>query len=174
MSLQARMSAGDPRLYNVSRDVAHNFGPVMMEVASRLEAGSLQSLDALLKEKGVSEEELGKAIQGLCLFVEKQMDYKESMAAGLSRSGFLDRQPLAQVAVMAHLGSVLLGIHWAGVREATLKGEGPAAGYKGLRWYGYRSAKLMALPRWRRRLYNLTGRFRRAWRAFCLRDRYAD
>ena len=37
MTMQARMTANDQRLYNPSRDVAHNFQQVMEMVAGRLE-----------------------------------------------------------------------------------------------------------------------------------------
>lgn len=167
MGIQARMSKEDPRLYSPGRDVAHNFGPLMMEVADRLEGKKWQPLVDLATEKGVSEEELGRTIQGLLLFVESHIDHKkESMANGLARSGFLDRQDYAKVIVMAQLGVVMLGVHWAGVREATLGGVGPADNYKGLRWYGRRSALLMKMPLWHRRLHKLKARLRRIWLAF--------
>ena len=82
MSLQARMSANDPRLYNPSRDVAHCFGGVMTEVAKRVEAGSWGEIETMLKAHQVSPEDVGKTCQCLCRFVASQMDIRgESMHA---------------------------------------------------------------------------------------------
>lgn len=175
MTLNARMSPHDPRLYNVSRDVAHNFGQVIQEVARRCEDGTWDTLQELLREKKVSDEEVGRCCQSLCRFIATQADDpKESMAGGMARCGFLDADPYARVVVAAYLGTVVLGYHWAGVREATINGKGPALHYRRLRWYGMRCAKLMVLPRWRRRLYHFWRRCRLAWRALWDSNSYED
>lgn len=174
MTLNARMSQQDPRLYSPNRDVAHNFGEIIMEVAKRCEEGNWDTLREYAKEKGLTDEDLGKVCQAVCQFVAKDPEKGESMAVGLSKSGFLDLPPAGRVVVMAYLGVVTLGVHWAGVREATINGVGPAQGYKQLRWHGMRCAKLMTLPRWRRRLYNLQSRVKKAWRALWEKDIYAE
>lgn len=175
MNLQARMSPHDDRLYNVSRDVAHNFGDVIQEVARRCENGTWDTLSALAKEKGLKDEDLGRCCQALCRFIATQADDpKESMPAGLARCGFLDQDPHARVVVAAYLGTVVLGLHWAGVRDATINGAGPALHYGKLRWYGMRCAKLMGMSPWQRWLYNLWSRVRRAWRVFAEKKLYED
>lgn len=167
------MSQGDPRLYNANRDVAHNFEFVMKEVALAIEQGRVRWLRALAAENEVSDEELGRCCQALCKFVFVQADDpKESMSACLARCGFLDVSNAARVVVLAYLGQVTLGMHHAGVREATLGGVGPALTYRGLRWHGRRLTLLMTMPRWKRRLYRLQARLRRAWRAFTERSEY--
>lgn len=175
MGLQARMTAGDPRLYNANRDVAHNFNYVVMEVARRIEAGTWDELTKLAKAHNVSDEELGRACQCVAKFALSQLDVpKESMSSCMARCGFLDLHPTARIVVTAYIGTIVLGMNWAGVHEATLEGEGPLMGYKRLRWHGMRCVKLMSLPWWRRRLYNLTRRVRMAWRAFCGKRVYEE
>lgn len=173
MALNARMSQNDPRLYSPNRDVAHNFEAVIQEVAKAVETDRWDTLTQLANDHNITGEQLGLCLQALCKFVIVQADHpKESMAACLSRCGFLDLPPIARVVVMAYLGTVTLGIHWAGVREATLDGQGPALTYKGLRATGYAASKLMKLPRWRRLLYRVRGRMRRAWRAITEANKY--
>lgn len=168
MSLQAKMAQPhDPRLYSPSRDVAHNFDWVITEVARRCEVGTWDALTRLAETHGVSMEELGRTCQALCLFVmSNTSDHRESMAQGLARSGFLDRDPIARVIVMAYLGTVTLGTHWAGIRETTLGGNGPLLTYQNLATYGRRLTVLMRMPRWKKWLHILRWRWRKAKAAF--------
>jgi hypothetical protein len=171
--LQAKLTKDDARLYDPGRDVAHCFDFVIEEVAKRVEDGRWQVLARLAEHSGVSEDELGRACADLCRFVYIQGEFKkESMASCLARSGFLDRHEYARVILLAHLGSVILGMHWAGVRAATLGGDGPASLLRGVRWHGHACAKLMTLPPWRRRLYLAYRRLRKAWRALWRADAF--
>ena len=159
------MSESDPRLYNVNRDVAHNFKEVMTHVFGRLQNRLWPELDALLEKEVVTDEEVGAAFDALCKFIgnaqeEMQVDFKEAM----TRAGWFSCRPEAQVAVMAILGTVILGYHWAGVREATLGGEGPAMRLQDLVKHGDAVAKFLAMPRWRRRLSLWLTRLRRTMR----------
>jgi len=173
VSLNARMNPHDNRLYNVNRDVAHCFDFVIQEVADCVEKGKWPALTKLAKLSGVTDNELGQACRALCLFVYVQTDNpKETMAQCLARCGFLDLSETTRIIVMAYLGNIILGMHFAGVREATLNGVGPTLTYKKLRWYGKSLVLLMRMPRWKRRLYQLRGRVRRAWRALMERTKY--
>jgi len=173
MSMNARMSQTDPRLYNVNRDCAHNYGEVMQEVAKAIEARRWHPLTELAKANKVTDEELGRACQAVIRFIGVQADNpKESMADCLARCGFLAVHPTARVVVMGYLGLIHLGMHFAGVRETTLNGQGPALTYKKLRWYGMKMTKLMSLPRWRRAIYFCRQRLRRAWRALTEKNVY--
>jgi len=166
-SLQARMSQNDPRLYNVNRDVAHNFGFVITEMFKAVLEERWPALTNLAKEKGVTKEQLGEGCNALVKFVGVQADDpNESMAACLARCGWLDFPEHVRVILMAYLGLVTLGIHFHGVREATLGGQGPAATYKQLSWHGRRMVLLMRMGWFRRRLYRLRARLRKAWRSF--------
>lgn len=162
--LQARMSEADPRLYNVNRDVAHNFGDVVREVAARLEDGAWPAVKAMLARQQVTEDQLGAACAAFCTFVASSVDVpKERMHEALQRSGWFAVPEAAQIAYMAYLGTVMTGYFYAGVREATLQGVGPAQTYQDLRAVGTRSAKVMAAPRWRRKIDALAARVRLAW-----------
>lgn len=164
--IQARLSENDSRLYSTNRDVAHNFPWVIEEVFARCQAGNWQELHALVRSRGVDDAELGAVCEALGRFMAIEAENpKEGMGQGLARSGFLARPFEARVLVMAYLGTVVLGMHWAGVREATLGGVGPALTQQDLRWRGRRCALLMRMPRWRRWLYSAGRRWRRAWRA---------
>ena len=172
-ALQARMSQGDNRLYNVNRDVAHNFDFVIQEVAKCIEEGRWPALTRIAKQAGLSDECLGLSCVALCRFVGVQADNpKESMAQCLARCGWLALPEEARVVVTAYLGLITLGIHHRGVREATMNGQGPADSYRRLRWHGRQLVLLMKMSRTRRWLYRLRQRVRRAWRALTEKNVY--
>lgn len=151
MTIQARLSANDPRLYNVNRDVAHNFKDVIKLVGDRLEDGTWGDLNDLLGDHDVSLDELGEAHGAFCRFlVMSGTNPKAGMEDALREAGWFDLRPEAQIGVMATLGSVTLGIHFAGIREATLGGNGPAMEIQELLEFGEQSSKLIAEGRWRR------------------------
>lgn len=173
-SLQARLGPNsDTRLYNANRDLAHNFKQLATEVADRLEDQRWAELQAYLDSRQVTQDDLGEACAAFCQFIAGQAMEKpppgvkpvELMRQELEESGWLDTKPEAQIAVMATLGSVVLGVHWAGVREATLGGEGPALSLRELASYGQETAIAMTLPRWRRRWRKRLFRLKQAWRA---------
>lgn len=166
MSIQARMSENDPRLYNPSRDLAHCFGHIMTATAQRLEAGNWSVVAQVLKEKGVTEAELGRACQAVCRFVLTSVDDpKESMAAVLRRVGWFDLAPVAQMGLMAVFGSVVLGMSFVGFREATLGGSGPVQTYQDLERAGAECASMLLVGRWRRCWQRFRARLARVWRA---------
>ena len=169
-SIQARFSEADPRLYNVNRDVAHNFKQVANMVAGRLEDRLWPALAGVLDREHITDDDLGIACQAFCLFVATSAENPdEDMSQAMWRSGWFDVKPVAQVAVMAILGTVLLGYHFAGVREATLAGQGPAMELKDLAARGEECARLLSLPRWKRSLYLWKTRFGAAWNALVSR-----
>jgi hypothetical protein len=126
MTMQARMSADDRRLYNPSRDVAHNFKDVMELVAGRLEDKAWPELDALLARESITLDDLGEACGAYCRYLASAVDEPTlPMHQSLDKSGFFNCKPAAQIAVMAMIGSCYAGIQFAGIREATIGGEGP-------------------------------------------------
>lgn len=145
--IQARMSATDPRLYNPGRDVAHCFKAVVLEVANRLENARWAPVREYLADRAVSDEALGAACEAFTLFVATSVaDKDETMEECLRRVGWFAVPEAAQVAYMAYLGTVMSGLFYSGVREATLGGEGPVSDSRALAAAGAESHRLMAYP----------------------------
>ena len=92
MSMQARMSQSDPRLYSPARDVAHNFKDVVVAAFERLANGTWEATN------GVPPAELVKACEAFVLFASAGMKGKNDMEQALRASGWFDVTPRAQVA----------------------------------------------------------------------------
>lgn len=167
MTMQARMSADDRRLYNPSRDVAHNFKDVMNLVAARLEDGAWPDLDALLKREGVTMDDLGAACGTYCQYLASAVEAPNlSMARSLEKSGFLSCKPAAQVAIMAMIGSCYAGIQFAGVREATVNGEGPLQTVGELVVHAEHFQKYLGMSKLRRKWEKFKSKFQQALNTF--------
>ena len=184
MTMQARFDANDPRLYAVERDVAHNFGSIAKIVASRLEHPQRwPALDNYMRSKGfsyddkeksfvakgkakITDEELGRACKAYITFVASAAKYpEEDMSGTLERSGWNKVSEEAQFCVMAVLGSVMLGVYWAGARDATLDGKGPCSTLGYLHEHADRAAFLLTSPRLLRGCYRILYELRQTWRA---------
>jgi len=151
MTIQARMSPEDKRLYNPSRDVAHNFQQVMTLVAERLEDAKWPELDELLKRENVSIDDLGEACGAYCTYIANGVnDPKLSMFESLDKSGFFKCKPAAQVAVLAMIGSCYAGIQHVGIREATVNKDGPLQTVASLMQHAEEFRKYTGMSRWRR------------------------
>ena len=166
MVLQARMSEGDRRLYNPSRDVAHNYQEVMNLVAGRLEDNDWPELGEVLKREGVTLDDLGEACGNYCVYITSAADEDKAeltMIESMKLSGFLDCKPAAQVAIMAMIGVCYAGIQFGGVRESTMGGEGPLENVGEVVEHAERLHSYVGMPRWRRKLseFNL-----KVYRAF--------
>lgn len=155
MTIQARASEWDHRLYNVGRDCAHNFGEVCAETARRIEEQDWPAINRMLAAAGVGDDELGEACRAFLEFVATATaDRSERQPRQvLARVGWFALSDTAQIAFLAVLGTVQMGYFFAGVREATLGGEGPLQHYPDLKTAGRQTAIALAVPRWRRRFY---------------------
>ena len=161
MTLQARLSEGDPRLYNPSRDIAHNFKSVMELVADRMEDGTWPELNKHLKDNEITMDDLGEACGAYCKYVGLSVESKETtMKSALTDAGWFECKPLAQMAVLSLMGTVIAGIHFKGVREATFDDGGPAHTVPELIATGDKCITLMRTPRWKRRLSAFWDNFR--------------
>lgn len=166
MTLQARMSADDPRLYNPARDVAHCFGGTVEELLKRVQNIKWPALRDYLKAQGVPDAELGKAVAALSTFVATAtLDPKEKMNGTLQRCGWYDVSDPAMIATTSLLGTILMGYFWTGAKEATVGGIGPCLENTDLQRAGAECYHLMTLPRWKRPWYRLAERVRRLWLA---------
>jgi hypothetical protein len=161
--LQARFPEATP-LYNPSRDVAHNFIPVVQEVSRRLQYKLWPELAEMLAEKDISDEELGDAACAFCTYMcSAKTEPEQELAAAIEKSGFTKCRPEAQIAVMAMIGMVYTGIQHVGIREATINGVGPVmnlddvleAGREVLTYFQRRQRK-WSIMRWFVRLFGFT------------------
>lgn len=151
MTLQARMSSEDRRLYNPSRDVAHNFQQVMELVAGRLEDQSWPELEGILRREKVNMDDLGEACGAYCQYLASAASEPTlSMFDSLSKSGFFQCKPGAQVAVLAMIGTCYAGMHYAGIREATIANEGPMQTIGDLLKHAELFRKYVGMSRWKR------------------------
>lgn len=165
MTMQARMSQGDSRLYNPSRDIAHNFKEVIELVAARLEDKKWPELASLLSREDVSLDDLGEACACYCNYIASSVDKPNlPMQACMQESGFFECKPAAQVAVMAMLGTCYSGIQHAGIRDATVNKEGPMASVSDLIEAADNLRRFMGKPVWLRKLLSIYYRFKASFR----------
>ena len=151
MPLQARFQEHDPRLYNVNRDLAHNFKEVLELTAARLEDGTWPELDELLKQNDVTLDDLGEACVAFCTYVASAAtDKQASMLESLTNAGWFECKTGAQAGYMAVLGTVLAGVAHRGIREATLDEEGPALKVGDLVGAGDKCLQAIRTSTWRR------------------------
>jgi hypothetical protein len=163
-SLQARFNEHDPRLYNVNRDLAHNYKYVLELVAARLEDGTWKELDALLEQNDVSMDDLGEACAAFCRYVGSATTDKESnVEEGLRNAGWFECKVGAQAGYLAVLGTVIAGMAHRGIREATLDEEGPALKVGDLTEAGDRCLAALRMSKFKRRWLKWTSRFRMAF-----------
>lgn len=170
MSIQARMTQNDPRLYSPARDFAHCFDYVIRETLKRAAADGWVATRPLTAAMASPTGELAKAGEAVARFVGSASLPEDTMESSLRKSGFLAVDPPAQAFLCAHLGAVILGLHWAGVREASFGGYNPALTYQTLAAEGEKFAKLLAAGPVRRALltarYRIRGLFRRLLQRF--------
>lgn len=174
MSLQARFSANDNRLYRPERDVAHNFGSIAMAVAHRLE--ELENNPGVLaefkKHFKVTDDQLGEACAAFCKFVASAADpSSKTMAQSLDKSNWFAVNEPAQFLYMALLGTVISGVYWTGVREASIANYSPCENYQELAKHGIETSRLMTIPRWRRGITVVWHRLKLAFSALFSRSK---
>jgi len=167
MVLQARMSQDDARLYNPSRDVAHNFKEVLELVAARLEDQAWPELVDVLKREEVTMDDLGEACAAYCQYVASAIEHpNRPMQVSLEVAGFFKCKSAAQVAVLAMIGTCYAGIQHAGIRDATIGGEGPMASVNDLLESADRVLRYTGSSRLARRWYRFKERIKNALKAF--------
>lgn len=121
MPLQMRPYGGTGRAYSPNRDVAWVFAQ-----ATQLALDSMAETDwedwygDYLRHCQMTEEDLGKVAEcmgNFCKTTIEEVELKTPFEV-LEKSGFFDAPYPAQLAVMAKLGQVFMGIYFAGVRDA--------------------------------------------------------
>lgn len=159
--LQMR-SQSDPRLYNPSRDVVHNFSDVFQRVAGHLEQQVWEDLKAHVDDYNLEMEELGRACQVFVEFMLSAHTVKpRELRELLEKVGWFTISRQVRLAYLACLGLVMVGVYQAGIWEATVMGPtGPLLSSKELVSRANRVARVLAMPRWKWRLWRMVDRLR--------------
>jgi len=117
----------------------------------------------------VTMDDLGEACAAYCTYIGYASDpamSKLSMVDALKQSGWFDCKPAAQVGVMAVWGTCYAGLGYAGIREASLGGEGPMADAAELTKEAERLKRYIGMPKWRRKIADFNRRLHQAITAF--------
>ena len=128
MSMQARITAGDTRLYNPTRDVAHNFAGVVELLITNYDDSGWAELREYTIKQGVTDTDIAATLEAFVtavMYAKDKAKRKLSIHAALTETGFFKQKLLAQATIMALLGQIYTGMHYAGIREATIGNEGP-------------------------------------------------
>jgi len=162
-SLQAKIKPEYERWYSSNRDLAHNYPTILELTIDRLCDRQWPELADFLSVHGVTDDDLGRVCQAYCEYVLSIRDRPQAtLEELLQASGFL-RQPLvAQMAFLAMMSTVVTGIHFRGVKEATIDGHGPMIALSELADYARRASEFIGTSPWRRKLKLLRQRLSRA------------
>lgn len=111
-------------------------------------------------------EDMAKALEGLAVFVAEPPKKGDTMEGCLEASGFLAAPGYAQVAVLAILGAIMAGMYFAGSRDVTIDGKGPAEQARHLVEEGREFLRVASYPAWLRPFRRLARRVYKAFTAF--------
>lgn len=142
--------------YNPNRDIAHNFH-FLCETAAHFAAAPLSpSLAAYAASEGVTQAQIGKAVECLYQYINLCLDTEHDTPESILRSiGFFALPPAAQTIVLSKLGIVLACSFFHGIRDATMIGEPPIANPRELEVKARRAVWQCERPAWMRRLSQL-------------------
>ena len=140
--------------YAPQRDVVYLFPAILQNVADRLEDAPSAPLHLLLKERGVTENDLGAAMGAYCKYMNAaHQDPDQGMWDVLVASGWDDCKPEAQIAVMYYAGVMMTGTFFKGVRDVVPLGGATPTPVAELVAAARQLDAYVALPRWRKWLY---------------------
>jgi hypothetical protein len=157
----------DPRKWNPTRDVAHNFPWLWNEVLGRILAKETGITGKIRRKLEVSDDEVLLACMRLSeLVTTATKNRKESLLEALDRVRWFELSPEAHCVIAAEIGIVMIGAYYTGVRDATEVNEKPATTYPSLFQAGFDLRKFLLKPRWRLRLERFWQRLKTAWSVF--------
>jgi hypothetical protein len=160
MSVQMKVSQNDNRLYSPDRDIAHNFKFVVTKVGDMLTDEHWPALTKLLKDHGVTTDQLGDAHRAYIIYVATTAQHpKEKIQHALQRSGWADVPEIVKIAHQAYIGLIMTGMWYYAARDASL-GADTSVDAKTLVEEGDRIARLMRQSWWRRKLSSLKKQIR--------------
>lgn len=126
MTDQLRIRGLDPRMLSPNRDLAHCMPGLLQATSLRFHQGTWPAVEDYLISSGVRKDELQATAQVLIsLAIRMREDPSTSLEKCLQTSGWFDLPEAAKIGYLAMLGSVVLCVHAAGVRQAAVLGDGP-------------------------------------------------
>jgi hypothetical protein len=141
--------------YAPARDIVYLYPSVMQAVAARLEDAPFKPLHAILKERGVTLDDLGEAMRCYCVFMNAaHKDPDQQMWDVLTESGWNNCKPEAQIAVMYYAGVLLTGNFFKGVRDVVPLGGRAPATVEGLMGAAKRLDAYLTMPWWKKWIYH--------------------
>lgn len=151
MTLQ--MSVGEIK-YAPSRDIVYLFPSVLNAVADRLEDAPFAPLHALLRERGVTLDDLGEAMGAYCRYMNaSHQNPDQKMWDVLEESGWNKCKPEAQIAVMYYAGVLMTGTFFKGVRDVVPLGGKAPTPVTELMNAAKRLDAFLTMPWWQKWLY---------------------
>lgn len=117
---------GDQGCYAPDRDLINAYPQAIDLAVKRFNAKSWPELHELAEANGVDWEQLCDTMYAFTEFMVTSIDDPSvTMEEMMRRSGFFEGKPMARVAVMAMIGSVVIGQLYHAVRETTPLGAIP-------------------------------------------------
>jgi hypothetical protein len=117
---------GDDRIYNVARDLAHNFPEILGRVMRSFSSRRWAELEETLYRAGVDDKELAKAFDSYVksvLVMQQRGKEGQKWEDMLKDQGFIDCDAAAQVAVFAEIGLMVCGMYFASYEDAYFSEE---------------------------------------------------
>jgi hypothetical protein len=125
-----------------------------------LEEERFEVLHGWLKERGVTQDDLGEACR---VFIElmqtANVSPTESVHAALMRVGWFEVRDEARIAYIFYIGAQLMGVMFTGLREAVGEGDSTLEDIRRLSGLADQVQRALAKPKWRRTLSR--------WRSKC-------
>lgn len=149
--------------YNPGRDLAYAYPEMLKIVAERFDRGQWPALKTVCDQAGVTYDQLCDAYQALnqCLVICTESP-DETMHDVVERGGWLKQPDVAQVAIMAQLGSVVFGQLFHAAREHA-NDPSQLTEIEKMAAAALESSKVMRLGGARLRWARFAARLRHAW-----------
>jgi len=149
--------------YAPSRDIAYLWPSLLATVADRLEDAPMEGLHKILKERGVTLDDLGEAAGAYCRFINfchRELDW--NMQQCLDESGWEKVKPEAQIAYLFYAGALLTGTFFQGIRDALpANDERRLPVMDDLNQAARQFEAYVSMPRWKRKLCRISKWFHR-------------
>jgi hypothetical protein len=140
--------------YAPARDIVYLFPSLVKNIADRLEDAPFAPLHQILRERGVTLDDLGQAMGAYCKYMNAcHQDPDKKMWDVLGECGWHECKPEAQIAVMYYAGAMLTGTFFKGIRDVVPLGNKAPAVVQELVAAARQFDAYVSMPPWKRWLY---------------------